>query len=63
MAMAAAKQGTDQYYALLYELAEIMEESDNREKAISLFKQIYDWNPGYRNISARFESLKKLTAV
>ena len=62
MAMAAAKQGTDQYYALLYELAEIMEESDNREKAISLFKQIYDWNPGYRNISARFESLKKSPA-
>ena len=63
MAMAAAKQGTDQYYALLYELAEIMEESDNREKAISLFKQIYDWNPGYRNISARFESLKKSPAA
>jgi tetratricopeptide (TPR) repeat protein len=63
MAMAAAKQGTDQYYALLYELAEIMEESDNREKAISLFKQIYDWNSGYRNISARFESLKKSPAA
>jgi tetratricopeptide (TPR) repeat protein len=63
MAMAAAKQGTDQYYALLYELAEIMEESDNREKAISLFKQICDWNPGYRNISARFESLKKSPAA
>jgi tetratricopeptide (TPR) repeat protein len=63
MAMAAAKQGTDQYYALLYELAEIMEESDNREKAISLFKQIYDWNPGYRNISARVESLKRSPAA
>lgn len=63
MALAAAKQGTDQYYALLYELAEIMEESDDREKALSLFKQIYDWNPGYRNISTRFESLKKSQAA
>ena len=62
MALAAAKQGTDQYYALLYELAEIFEESDNREKALSLFKQIYDWNPGYRNISTRFESLEKASA-
>jgi tetratricopeptide (TPR) repeat protein len=63
MALAAAKQGTDQYYALLYELAEIMEESDDREKALSLFKEIYDWNPGYRNISTRFESLKKSQAA
>jgi len=62
MALAAARQGTDQYYALLYELAEIHEESDDREKAISLFKQIHDWNPGYRNISTRFESLEKASA-
>jgi len=62
MALAAAKQGTDQYYALLYELAEIFEESDNREKALSLFKQIHDWNPGYRNISTRLESLEKASA-
>lgn len=62
MALAAAKQGTDQYYALLYELAEIHEESDDREKALSLFKQIHDWNPGYRNISTRLESLEKAFA-
>ncbi|HUT08743.1 MAG TPA: tetratricopeptide repeat protein [Candidatus Latescibacteria bacterium] len=63
MALAAAKQGTDQYYALIYELAEIQEESGNREQAISLFKQIYDWNPGYRNIAARFDSLKSSPAA
>ena len=62
MALAAAKQGTDQYYALLYELAEIFEESDNREKALSLFKEICAWNPGYRNISSRLESLEKASA-
>jgi tetratricopeptide (TPR) repeat protein len=62
MALAAAKQGTDQYYALLYELAEIHEESNDREKALSLFKQIHDWNPGYRNISTRLESLEKASA-
>ena len=62
MALAAAKPDSDQYYALVYELAEILEESDNREKAKSLFRQIYDWNPGYRNISVRFESLEKASA-
>ena len=62
MALAAAKPGTDQYYALLYELAEIHEESNDREKAISLFKQIHEWNPGYRNISTRLESLEKASA-
>jgi tetratricopeptide (TPR) repeat protein len=62
MALAAAKPGTDQYYALIFELAEILEESDNREKAISLFKQIHDWNSGYRNISSRLESLEKAAA-
>lgn len=62
MAIAAAKPGTDQYYALFYELAEIHEESDDREKAISLFKEIRAWNPGYRNISARLESLEKASA-
>ena len=61
-ALYAAREGTDQYYALLYELAEVLEESDNRDKAIPLFKQIRDWNPGYRNISARLESLEKASA-
>ena len=63
LALAAAKPGTDQYYALLYELAEIHEESDDREKAIALFKQIHEWNPVYRNISTRLESLEKESAV
>lgn len=62
MALAAAKPGTDQYYALFYELAEIYEESDDREKAASLFKEIRAWNPGYRNILARLESLEKASA-
>ncbi|MCX6572118.1 MAG: tetratricopeptide repeat protein [Candidatus Aminicenantes bacterium] len=62
MALAAAKPGTDQYYALFYELAEIYEESDDREKATSLFKEIRAWNPGYRNILARLESLEKVSA-
>jgi tetratricopeptide (TPR) repeat protein len=61
-AMAEAKAGTDQYYALVYELAEIMEASDDRTKALSLFREIRDWNPGFRNVVARLESLEKASA-
>jgi tetratricopeptide (TPR) repeat protein len=56
-ALGEVRDGTDQYYALLFELAEILEESGDREKAVALFREIRDWNPGYRGISARLESL------
>jgi tetratricopeptide (TPR) repeat protein len=58
-AMAGTKTGTEPYYALLYELGEILEGSGNRDKAVALFKEIRDWNAGFRNISARLEALEK----
>jgi len=61
-AMAEAKAGTDQYYALVYELAEIMEAADDREKAAGFFREIRDWNPGFRNVAARLETLEKAAA-
>jgi tetratricopeptide (TPR) repeat protein len=61
-AMAEAKTGTDQYYALVFELAEILAASDDREKAMSLFREIRAWNPGFRNVAARLESLEKASA-
>lgn len=53
-AMAEAKAGSEQYYALVYELAEVMEASGDHEKAVSLFREICDWNPGFRNVASRF---------
>jgi tetratricopeptide (TPR) repeat protein len=58
-AMAEAKAGTDQYYALVYELAEVMEAAEDRDKAAALFREIHQWNPGYRNVAARLEGLEK----
>ncbi len=51
--LAEAKPGTDQYYALAYELAEVLEAADERARAAALFREIHAWNPGYRNVSAR----------
>jgi len=58
-ALAEAKPGTDQYYALVYELAEIKEAADDREEAARLFREIRDWNPGFRNVGAKVEALEK----
>jgi len=58
-ALAEAKPGTDQYYALVYELAEIKEAADDREEAAALFREIRDWNPGFRNVGAKVEALEK----
>jgi tetratricopeptide (TPR) repeat protein len=61
-AMAEVKAGTDQYYALVFELAEIMEAAGDADKAVPLFREIRDWNPGFRNVAARLETLEKSAA-
>jgi tetratricopeptide (TPR) repeat protein len=48
-----AKLGTDQYYALAYELAEVLEAADERARAAALFREIHAWNPGFRNVASR----------
>jgi tetratricopeptide (TPR) repeat protein len=58
-ALLLAREGTDQYYALEFELAEIHEQASERTKALSLFKEIRNWNPDFRNISGRVEKLEK----
>jgi len=58
-AMAEAKAGTEQYYALVFELAEIAEAADDRDRSLALFREIRDWNPGFRNVAARLETLEK----
>ncbi len=57
-AIVLAREGTDQYYALEFDLAELCEQSSDRAKALELFKEILAWNPGYRNISLKVSSLE-----
>ncbi len=58
-AMAETKTGTEPYFALLYELAEVLEASGDRAGAGDLYRQIRDWNPGFRAAAARLEELSK----
>jgi len=56
-ALDLAEPGSEQYYALEYELAELWEASERRDKALTLYREIRDWNPGYRNISDKIKQL------
>jgi len=60
--MAEAKAGTEQHYALVFELAEIAEAADDRDRSLALFREIRDWNPGFRSVAARLEALEKSAA-
>jgi tetratricopeptide (TPR) repeat protein len=57
-AILLAREGTDQYYALEFDLAELCEQTSDRPKALELFKEILSWNPGYRNISLKVSNLE-----
>jgi len=61
-AMAEARPGSDQYFALAYDLAEVAEAADDRPRALALFREIRAWNPGYRNVAARLERLESSSA-
>jgi tetratricopeptide (TPR) repeat protein len=58
-AIVLAREGSDQYYALEFDLAELYEQSSDRAKALELFREILSWNPGYRNISLKVSALEK----
>jgi len=56
-ALKMVRGGTEQYYALTYDLAELFENVDNPDQAVELFKEIIAWNPRYRDISRKMERL------
>jgi tetratricopeptide (TPR) repeat protein len=61
-ALNLAKDGSDQFHALEFDMAELLEEKGERDKALQLYAKIRDWNPGFRDVSAKIESLEKQAA-
>jgi len=49
--------GTDQYFALMFDLGLIYEQTGDLEKALSIYRDIKSWNPTYRSVSERIERL------
>jgi tetratricopeptide (TPR) repeat protein len=58
-AMKLAREETDVYHALEFDLAGLMEESKNPDKALRIYRKIRDWNPTFRNVSAKIKRLEK----
>lgn len=58
-AVLMAEEGTEAYFALIYDRASLSEEAQETDKALSLFKEIQTWNPAYRGIAYKVTSLEK----
>ncbi len=61
-ALNLAKEGSDQFHALEFDMAELLEEKGERDKALQLYSKIKAWNPDFRDVSAKIEALEKETA-
>jgi tetratricopeptide (TPR) repeat protein len=58
-AILMTKEGTEPYFALIYDRALLSEEAQETDKALSLYKEIQTWNPAYRGISEKVSYLEK----
>jgi len=50
-------KNSTQFFALKYELASLYEEIEERERALTLYNEIKEWNAGYRDVNKKIESL------
>ncbi len=57
-ALVLAREGSDQYYALEFDLAELYEQASDKDRALSLYKDVLSWNPDYRDISGKVKHLE-----
>lgn len=55
------EKGSPQYFALKYELASVYEDLAEKNKAIEAFREVLDWNSGYRDVKKKIKSLEKIT--
>jgi len=49
--------GSSGHFALLYELAAFHEDTGDRQKALELYRRIKGWNPAFRDVTKKVESL------
>jgi len=49
--------GSSGHFALLYELAAFHEEAGDRDKALELYRRVKSWNPSFRDVTKKVESL------
>ena len=54
------KEGSIQFFSLKYEMASLYEELKELDKALSLYKEIKEWNADYKDVSEKVQILEKI---
>lgn len=57
-AQGLSTKDTEQSFALKYELATLYEEMNDMKKALKVLDEVKNWNPDYRDVSEKIDSLK-----
>lgn len=55
--------GTDQYFALMFDLGMIYEQNKEFDKALSIYRDIQSWNPTYQSVGERISRLQGLAGT
>ncbi len=58
-ALDSTKKGTGQYYGLRYEIASLYEVTQEKKKALNVYREVKKWNPQYRDTADKIEKLEK----
>lgn len=55
--------GTDQYFALMFDLGLIYEKAGEIDKALNIYREIQSWNPNYRSVSEKISRLSSINGT
>jgi len=55
--------GTDQYFALMFDLGMIYEQNKEFDKALGIYRDIQSWNPAYQSVGERINRLQGLAGT
>lgn len=55
--------GSDQYFALMFDLGLIYEKAGEVEKALNIYREIQSWNPTYRSVSEKINRLSGMNGT
>jgi len=62
-AIKLVQPGTDQYFALLFDLGLTYEQAGEYEKALLAYRDIQSWNPAYRSVTDKIIRLSSMTGT
>jgi len=55
--------GSEQYFALIFDLGLIYEKAGDVEKALNIYREIQSWNPAYRSVSEKISRLSGMSGT